>query len=92
MFVVSTRSLSASASDCAIFGSLAEKCLPGAHIAHIHAGQQSFVAGVFLEKCRLLITQDARVTTDFRQIAISCPSTLDALPKTGAYAYQPVQI
>ena len=38
-----------------------------------------------------LISNDARVSTEFRRIAAACGSTLAALPKTGAYAYQPMQ-
>ncbi len=36
-----------------------------------------------------LISNDARVSQDFRRIALTCGSTLAALPRTGAYAYQP---
>jgi hypothetical protein len=36
-----------------------------------------------------LISKDSRVSTEFREIAAACGSTLAALPKTGAYAYQP---
>jgi hypothetical protein len=37
-----------------------------------------------------LISKDNRVSTEFRQIATTCGSTLAVLPKTGAYAYQPI--
>jgi hypothetical protein len=35
-----------------------------------------------------LISNDSRVSTDFREIAAACGSTLNALPRIGAYAYQ----
>jgi hypothetical protein len=38
-----------------------------------------------------LISNDSRVSTAFREIATACGSTLAALPKTGAYAYQPTR-
>jgi hypothetical protein len=38
-----------------------------------------------------LISKDSRVSDGFRRIATVCGSTLAALPKTGAYAYQPKQ-
>jgi len=37
-----------------------------------------------------LISKDTRVSSEFRQIATTCGSSLAALPKTGAYAYQPI--
>lgn len=37
------------------------------------------------------ISKDSRVSNEFRQIAAACGNTLAALPKTGAYAYQPIQ-
>jgi HipA-like C-terminal domain len=36
-----------------------------------------------------LISQDSRVSREFREIASDCHSSLAALPRTGAYAYQP---
>jgi biotin operon repressor len=36
-----------------------------------------------------LISQDSRVSAEFREIAAACGGALAALPRTGAYAYQP---
>jgi hypothetical protein len=36
-----------------------------------------------------LISQDSRVSAEFREIAAACGGALAALPRTGAYAYRP---
>ncbi len=36
-----------------------------------------------------LVSTDSRVSTEFRETAAACGSILAALPRTGAYAYQP---
>jgi DNA-binding transcriptional ArsR family regulator len=39
-----------------------------------------------------LISQDSRVSSEFREIASACGGALAALPRTGAYAYEPAEL